>query len=91
MWNEDSKIDPTTITPDDSRYKSALKVIEGITSSKYKDPTGGAAYYWNPKTAKRKSWMGSAEKENKKTIGRHIFAGLVNDPFEYKYKPVKRP
>jgi len=90
VWNEDSEIDPTTITPDDSRYKSALKVIEGITSSKYKDPTGGAAYYWNPKTAKRKTWMSPAEKENKLTIGKHTFAGKVNDPFKYIYKPLKR-
>ena len=90
VWNEDSKIDPTTITTDDSRYKSALKVIEGITSSKYKDPTGGAAYYWNPDVAERKSWMSPAEKENKLTIGKHTFAGQVNDPFKYIYKPVKR-
>mgnify|MGYP003145182634 CR=1 FL=1 len=89
-WNEDSKIDPTTITPDDDSYKTALKVIEGITSSRYKDPTGGAAYYWNPKTAKRKIWMSPAEKENKLTIGKHTFAGQVDDPFKYIYKPVKR-
>jgi len=88
--NKDSKVDPNAIKPDDDSYRTALKVIEGITSSKYKDPTGGASYYWNPDVAERKSWMRPAEKENKLTIGKHTFAGQVDDPFKYIYKPVKR-
>tara|TARA_R100001377_G_scaffold84299_1_gene67538 strand:+ start:99 stop:983 length:885 start_codon:yes stop_codon:yes gene_type:complete len=86
VWNADSKVDPKAITPEDDRYITALKVIEGITSSRYKDPTNGAAYYWNPKTAKRKKWMGPAEELNKLTIGRHTFAGQVDDPFKFVYK-----
>jgi len=89
-WNEDSKVDPRAIKPEDNSYKTALKVIEGITSSRYKDPTGGASYYWNPEVAERKSWMSSAEAENKLTIGKHTFAGIANNPFKYIYKPVKR-
>ena len=90
VWNKNSKVDPNAIKPDDDSYKTALKVIEGITSSKYKDPTGGASYYWNPNVAKRKSWMSPAEKENKLTIGKHTFAGLASNPFKYIYKPVKK-
>jgi len=90
VWNKNSKVDPNAIKPDDNSYKTALKVIEGITSSKYKDPTGGASYYWNPNVAKRKSWMSPAEKENKLTIGKHTFAGLASNPFKYIYKPVKK-
>ena len=90
VWNKNSKVDPNAIKPDDDSYKTALKVIEGITSSKYKDPTGGASYYWNPNVAERKSWMSPAEKENKLTIGKHTFAGIANNPFKYIYKPVKR-
>ena len=89
-WNKNSKVDPRAIKPEDDSYRTALKVIEGITSSKYKDPTGGASYYWNPNVAERKSWMRPAEKENKLTIGKHTFAGQVDDPFKYIYKPVKR-
>ena len=90
VWNKNSKVDPNAIKPDDDSYRTALKVIEGITSSKYKDPTGGASYYWNPNVAERKSWMSPAEKENKLTIGKHTFAGIANNPFKYIYKPVKR-
>jgi spore germination cell wall hydrolase CwlJ-like protein len=90
VWNKNSKVDPNAIKPDDDSYKTALKVIEGITSSKYKDPTGGASYYWNPNVAERKSWMSPAEKENKLTIGKHTFAGLASNPFKYIYKPLKR-
>ena len=90
VWNKNSKVDPRAIKPEDDSYRTALKVIEGITSSKYKDPTGGASYYWNPNVAKRKSWMSPAEKENKLTIGKHTFAGIANNPFKYIYKPVKR-
>ena len=89
-WNEGSKVDPRAIKPEDNSYKTALKVIEGITSSRYKDPTGGASYYWNPEVAERKSWMSSAEAENKLTIGKHTFAGIANNPFKYIYKPVKK-
>ena len=90
VWNKNSKVDPRAIKPEDDSYRTALKVIEGITSSKYKDPTGGASYYWNPNVAERKSWMSPAEKENKLTIGKHTFAGIANNPFKYIYKPVKR-
>ena len=90
VWNKNSKVDPRAIKPEDDSYRTALKVIEGITSSKYKDPTGGASYYWNPNVAKRKSWMSPAEKENKLTIGKHTFAGLASNPFKYIYKPVKK-
>ena len=90
VWNKNSKVDPRAIKPEDDSYRTALKVIEGITSSKYKDPTGGASYYWNPNVAKRKSWMSPAEAENKLTIGKHTFAGLASNPFKYIYKPVKK-
>lgn len=90
VWNKNSKVDPRAIKPEDDSYRTALKVIEGITSSKYKDPTGGASFYWNPNVAKRKSWMSPAEKENKLTIGKHTFAGLASNPFKYIYKPVKK-
>lgn len=90
VWNKNSKVDPRAIKPEDDSYRTALKVIEGITSSKYKDPTGGASYYWNPDVAERKSWMSPAEKENKLTIGKHTFAGLASNPFKYIYKPVKK-
>jgi len=90
VWNKNSKVDPRAIKPEDDSYRTALKVIEGITSSKYKDPTGGASYYWNPNVAERKSWMSPAEKENKLTIGKHTFAGLASNPFKYIYKPVKK-
>jgi len=90
VWNKNSKVDPRAIKPEDDSYRTALKVIEGITSSKYKDPTGGASYYWNPNVAERKSWMSPAEAENKLTIGKHTFAGIANNPFKYIYKPVKR-
>ena len=90
VWNKNSKVDPRAIKPEDDSYRTALKVIEGITSSKYKDPTGGASYYWNPNVAERKSWMSPAEKENKLTIGKHTFAGLASNPFKYIYKPLKR-
>ena len=90
VWNKNSKVDPRAIKPEDDSYRTALKVIEGITSSKYKDPTGGASYYWNPNVAERKSWMSPAEAENKLTIGKHTFAGLASNPFKYIYKPVKK-
>ena len=90
VWNKNSKVDPRAIKPEDDSYRTALKVIEGITSSKYKDPTGGASYYWNPNVAERKSWMSPAEEENKLTIGKHTFAGLASNPFKYIYKPVKK-
>jgi len=53
------------LTPDATAYKAALDAVRGW------DPTGGALYYFNPKTATSK-WIWS--RPQTVTIGNHIFA-----------------
>jgi len=53
------------LTPDASAYAAARDAVRGW------DPTGGALYYFNPKTA-TSSWIWSRPQSAK--IGNHIFA-----------------
>ncbi len=53
------------LTPSDTAFKAARDAIKGW------DPTGGALYYWNPKTATSK-WVWSRNIITQ--IGKHVFA-----------------
>lgn len=53
------------LTPDEAAYRAAEAALEG------KDPTGGAIYYYNPKTATDR-WIKS--RPVIKTIGNHTFS-----------------
>jgi N-acetylmuramoyl-L-alanine amidase len=53
------------LTPNATAYRAALDAVRGW------DPTGGALYYFNPKTATSK-WIWS--RPQTVTIGNHIFA-----------------
>jgi N-acetylmuramoyl-L-alanine amidase len=53
------------LTPNATAYKAALDAVRGW------DPTGGALYYFNPKTATSK-WIWSRPRTV--TIGNHVFA-----------------
>ncbi|MFD1954723.1 cell wall hydrolase [Paenibacillus thailandensis] len=53
------------LQPDSTAYKAAREALRGT------DPTGGALYYFNPKTATSK-WIWSRTRTIQ--IGRHIFA-----------------
>lgn len=53
------------LTPDDEAYRAALAALEG------KDPTGGAIYYYNPRTATDR-WIKS--RPVIKQIGNHTFS-----------------
>jgi len=53
------------LTPNKAAYQAALDAVRGW------DPTGGALYYFNPKTATSK-WIWS--RPQTVTIGNHIFA-----------------
>nr|WP_284238904.1 cell wall hydrolase [Paenibacillus glycanilyticus] len=53
------------LTPNSTAYKAALDALKG------NDPTGGALYYFNPKTATSK-WIWSRKQTVQ--IGNHIFA-----------------
>lgn len=53
------------LTPNATAYRAALDAVRGW------DPTGGALYYFNPKTATSK-WIWS--RTQTVTIGNHIFA-----------------
>ncbi|WP_397341917.1 cell wall hydrolase [Paenibacillus qinlingensis] len=53
------------LTPDTQAYKAALEAVRGW------DPTGGALYYFNPKTA-TSAWIWTREQTVQ--IGNHIFA-----------------
>ncbi|CAN7740600.1 spore cortex-lytic enzyme [Paenibacillus sp. LjRoot56] len=53
------------LTPDSQAYKAALEAVRGW------DPTGGALYYFNPKTA-TSAWIWTRQQTVQ--IGNHIFA-----------------
>jgi N-acetylmuramoyl-L-alanine amidase len=53
------------LPPDSTAYKAAQAALNGW------DPTGGALYYWNPRTATSK-WVWTRNIINK--IGNHVFA-----------------
>ncbi|MCF8008731.1 MAG: cell wall hydrolase [Halanaerobiales bacterium] len=53
-------------TPNSTAYKAAREALNGI------DPTMGSLYYYNPKTAKNKSWFDS--RKFIVSIGQHVFA-----------------
>lgn len=53
------------IAKDSTVYKAAQEAMSGV------DPTGGALYFYNPKTAKSK-WLYSLK--TVATIGNHVFA-----------------
>ena len=53
------------LTPNSSAYKAAQDAINGW------DPTGGALYYYNPRTA-TSSWIFT--RKVTVTIGSHVFA-----------------
>ncbi|MGG1517608.1 spore cortex-lytic enzyme [Paenibacillus oryzisoli] len=53
------------LTPDSTAYKAALEAVKGW------DPTGGALYYFNPRTA-TSNWIWSRPQTVQ--IGNHIFA-----------------
>lgn len=53
------------LTPNETAYKAAKAAMNGY------DPTGGAIYYYNPRTA-TSSWIYS--KKTVATIGNHVFA-----------------
>ncbi|MFD0587091.1 cell wall hydrolase [Paenibacillus sp. GCM10027627] len=54
-----------SLKPDKKAYRAAMDAMRGI------DPTNGAMYYFNPKTA-TSSWIWSRQQTGK--IGRHLFA-----------------
>ncbi len=54
------------LNPNQTAYDAAREAING------KDPTQGALYYYNPETARNKSWFSS--RELMVTIGDHVFA-----------------
>ncbi|MGG1552850.1 spore cortex-lytic enzyme [Paenibacillus ferrarius] len=53
------------LTPDSTAYKAAMEAVKGW------DPTGGALYYFNPRTA-TSNWIWSRPQTVQ--IGNHIFA-----------------
>ena len=54
------------LLPDETAFKAAQEALEG------KDPSKGALYFYNPKTAKTLWWLGTRNKLT--TIGNHVFA-----------------
>ena len=54
------------LTPNQTAYRAAREALNG------KDPTRGALYYYNPRTAKNKWWFDT--REPLVTIGEHVFA-----------------
>ncbi|SFX72545.1 N-acetylmuramoyl-L-alanine amidase [Thermoactinomyces sp. DSM 45891] len=55
------------LKPDAEAYQAAKLAINGS------DPTDGALYYYNPKTATSKWMKSKAEKSSTKRIGNHVF------------------
>ncbi|SDY25932.1 cell wall hydrolase [Thermoactinomyces sp. DSM 45892] len=55
------------LKPDAEAYQAAKLALNGS------DPTDGALYYYNPKTATSKWMTNKAEKSSTKRIGNHVF------------------
>ncbi len=53
-------------TPNETAFKAARDAISGV------DPTGGALYFYNPRTARNLSWFLTLRETI--TIGNHVFA-----------------
>lgn len=54
------------LQPDSTAYRAAREALRGI------DPTLGALYYYNPKTARNRWWF--KNRRTTVTIGNHVFA-----------------
>lgn len=54
------------LLPNENAFKAAQKALEG------NDPSKGALFFYNPKTAKTIWWLGTRQKLT--TIGNHVFA-----------------
>ncbi|MGM0437562.1 MAG: cell wall hydrolase [Bacillota bacterium] len=54
------------LLPNENAYKAAQEALEG------NDPSKGALFFYNPKTAKTIWWLGTRQKLT--TIGNHVFA-----------------
>lgn len=55
-----------TVNPTEECYDAVFEALKGS------DPTSKALYFYNPKTATC-GWMKKVKKENKKSIGQHVF------------------
>ncbi len=54
------------LSPNETAFKAARDALSGV------DPTGGALYFYNPRTARNLSWFLTLRKTI--TIGNHVFA-----------------
>ena len=54
------------LEPNNAAYKAAKEALDG------RDPSYGAMYFYNPKTAKTLWWLST--RETTRTIGNHVFA-----------------
>ncbi len=54
------------LPPNETAFKAAREAISGV------DPTGGALYFYNPRTARNLSWFLTLRETI--TIGNHVFA-----------------
>ncbi len=57
------------VIPDESSYSAVREALKGT------DPTLKAVFFYNPKISTSK-WMVSVQKDNKKTIGNHVFFAI---------------
>jgi len=62
--------------PSKESYEAAQKILSGL----YKDPTGGATHFVNPKVGSKPSWYKKFKKHGVDKIGQHEF-GSPDDPF----------
>ena len=62
--------------PSKESYEAAQKILSGV----YKDPTGGATHFVNPKVGSKPSWYKKFKKHGVDKIGQHEF-GSPDDPF----------
>ena len=75
--------------PSKDSYEAAKKILDG----KYKDPTGGATHFVNPKVGTKPSWYKKFKKNTVEKIGRHEF-GSPDDPtwdLQSSLRPKVRP
>jgi spore germination cell wall hydrolase CwlJ-like protein len=75
--------------PSKDSYEAAKKILDG----KYKDPTGGATHFVNPKVGTKPSWYKKFKKNTVEKIGRHEF-GSPDDPtwdLQSSLRPKQRP
>lgn len=71
--------------------KDSYEAAEKILSGDYKDPTGGATHFVNPKVGTKPSWYNKLKDYGIEKIGKHEF-GSPDDPFwSGSLKPKVRP